>query len=307
MEWNFQKIEYFLRATEEKNLSEAARKMFFTPQALNKNLKQLETELGVKLINRDKGNLGSGGGMTLTMAGEHLKQCFMPCYQEYKEAVEEMERFLNQRRQNLKIAYFRGVKKNEMLMPLFLFLSESEDFESIELQSGELGEVLDWVESEQCDMAVTNIHDTEMEREELYYIPIKQLEAKILVSDKHPWARKDKITCEDMKQETMVVLKWGRELEKDSFWRIAEVKARKEVPDVDSMFAEIKTGKFFGVALSHFEGDYDRSFIQLDLPEEYAFSFWFSVIFRKDNYFQNLLENIEDNMETIWEGILQKQ
>lgn len=301
MVWNFQKIEYFLKVTEEKSMSEAARKMFFTPQALNKHLKQLEAELGVKLINRDRGRISeSEESVSLTAAGEQMKNYFMPCYKEYVEAVNRMENYLCQRKSKLRIAYFRGIKKNEMMMPLFQYLSETGEFESIELISGELGEVLEWIEEENCDIGLTNIHDAEQERENLYYIPVKKMPAKIIISDMHPWAKKTSVTAEDMAQETMVILKWGAELEKGNFWKKAKVKRRKEVRDVDSIFAEIKTGKSFGVMLPYFEGDYDNSFIQLDLPEKYAFSFSFCIVFRKDSYFQNTLEEISENIEDIW-------
>lgn len=292
MEWNFQRIEYFLKAAEEKSLSEAARKMFFTPQALNKNLRQLESELGIKLINRECGALGSGEKMNLTLAGEQLRDIFMPCYLEYERAVTEMEAYINHRKRKLRIAYFRGIKKDDFLMPLFQYLRNSGQFESIELIGGELGDVLEWISGEFCDVGLTNIHEKERKRKELQYTPIKTVPAKILISENHIWADKQCVTVQDMAEEEMVAIQWNEELEKESFYKNVRVREVKMVPDLDTMLTEIQTGKYFGVISAEFEGDYNKSYRLLDLPKEDAFVFVTNIIYRQGTCFQELFRKM---------------
>ncbi len=301
MEWNFQRIGYFLKAAEEKSLSEAARKMFFTPQALNKNLRQLESELGIKLINRECGAPGSGEKMNLTLAGERLRDIFMPCYREYEKAVLKMGNYINHRKRKLRIAYFRGIKKDDLLMPLFKYLRNSGQFESIELVGGELGDVLEWVSEEFCDVGLTNIHEKERKHKELQYAPIKTMPAKILISENHIWAKKQAVTVQDMAEEVMAAIQWKEELEKDSFYKNVCVKEKKMVPDLDTMLTEIQTGKYFGVMSAEFEGDYNKSYRLLDLPKEEAFSFVTTIIYKQGTCFQELFRKMISEQKAIFD------
>ena len=71
---NFQNIETFLTIVQEGGISQAAERMFTTQSNVSKQLKKLETELGVTLINRDKGVHYA----YLTGDGEQLVTIFSP-------------------------------------------------------------------------------------------------------------------------------------------------------------------------------------------------------------------------------------
>ena len=61
-------LKYFAQAAEEGNITRAAQKLHVTQPTMSKQLKDLETELGVKLFTR------SNYSIKLTQAGELLKK-----------------------------------------------------------------------------------------------------------------------------------------------------------------------------------------------------------------------------------------
>lgn len=94
---NFQNIETFLTIVQEGGISQAAERMFTTQSNVSKQLKKLETELGVTLINRDKGVHSA----YLTGDGEQ----FLPIAQEYYYSHLRLLSFReNQNRTTLRIA-----------------------------------------------------------------------------------------------------------------------------------------------------------------------------------------------------------
>lgn len=67
---DFKQIEYFLEVAKTENISRAAKNLYVSQSTLSKSIKRLETELGVKLFERNK------TGITITNAGIKLKNHF---------------------------------------------------------------------------------------------------------------------------------------------------------------------------------------------------------------------------------------
>ena len=68
----FKHIEYFVKASEFKSMSQAAEALFISQQALSKCMQNLETELGCKLFHR------TSKGSILTDEGQLLYDRFAP-------------------------------------------------------------------------------------------------------------------------------------------------------------------------------------------------------------------------------------
>lgn len=279
---------YFFKSTESENLSEAARRMFVSPQALNKQLQQLEEKVGEKLIDR---RVGNGKSMELTIAGKRLKDCFQSSYEEFAYGCENFERYMDNRKKNLTIGYFQDINNNKMLMPILEKIKAKTKIDNVQLESGELGDVLQWIIDEKCDLGITNIHDSEKKREGIIYVPILEIPACIYVSPNHIWAQKDEITKADMEQETLLVIPWNEELEKDCFWRKAKVGERKEVKNTCAMMMEVKVGNYFAVT-AEYVGEGDEKLVKKELPIEYQFNFIYCLIYKEGNIFEKVIRKI---------------
>ena len=75
------KVYYFITVVEEKSFSKAAQKMYLSQPNLSRQVKLLEEELGVKLLNRD------GYRPVLTSAGEYYFNEIKKV-QEYVEGIQ---------------------------------------------------------------------------------------------------------------------------------------------------------------------------------------------------------------------------
>ncbi|MDR1590058.1 MAG: LysR family transcriptional regulator [Oscillospiraceae bacterium] len=77
----FRHIEYFVRACGCRSLSEAAKNLFITQQALSRSIRLLERELGCALFER------TARGITLTKPGQYLFNKFRPIVSGFHEAA----------------------------------------------------------------------------------------------------------------------------------------------------------------------------------------------------------------------------
>ena len=72
-----QDLEYFAAVCREHSINRAARMLYITPQGLSKAIKNLEQELGTRLLNR------SSSGITLTESGRYLQEHLEDFLQQY--------------------------------------------------------------------------------------------------------------------------------------------------------------------------------------------------------------------------------
>ena len=94
---NYQNVEIFLTIVQEGGITQAAERLFITQSNVSKQLKRLEEELGVTLINREKGMHSAH----LTPEGER----FLPVAQDYRYSHLRVVNFKdNENRITLKIA-----------------------------------------------------------------------------------------------------------------------------------------------------------------------------------------------------------
>lgn len=98
---NIQSIRVFLAIVEQKSISAAARKIFFTQPTVSEHLNQLEKKLGVQLIRRERG----ARNVTLTPAGE----AFVPLARRWLELDQQTRQFADsQQKKVIRLAASSG-------------------------------------------------------------------------------------------------------------------------------------------------------------------------------------------------------
>ena len=169
---NIQSIRIFLAIVEHKSISEAARALYFSQSAVSQSLNQLEKELGVQLVIRERG----ARQIRLTPAGE----AFVPLAQRRKDADMQIQQFiLMQKQKSIRIA--ANATAHLYLVPeITQNMMQCCTALDLQLTSKNNMSIPAYVESNLCDVAFFN-GDTPVSKE-LTAIPFFQSEICILCS-----------------------------------------------------------------------------------------------------------------------------
>lgn len=293
---DFNKIVYFLKVSEKKNFSEAARELYISPQALNKQITLLEKELGEKLFHR------TTRSMQLTEFGRFFCNQMLPVHQLYKMAVRDIEYYLNNEERILKIIFFQGMSKRHIVLPIMNELMVLLPDTQMELGAVEMDQAFEEVRSGKADLAITYAHEYE-DAGDLGQIPIMKVPAAIVISYYHPWMVKEKITKEDMAAMPVLYLKRDKGPDTRGFYNDLKASAYHFTSTYNSMLAKLEAGKEYGVFPAMFENLEGDGFRAIELPETYAFDYTISVFYRKDNKFSDIITSLDflaDEIQEIW-------
>lgn len=293
MQWNYQKIEYFLKVAETLNFTKAAGELYLSPQSLNKQIIQLEKELGEPLFERTTRQV------KLTSMGKRLQQSFLPVRDEFVKASDSMERYLKKRKQTVRIAFFQAISKKEVVTPVANYLRACDQKLQVELLGGEMDEVIDWLYQGKCDLVLTNIHEFEL-WPDARIIPFMKTPAKITVSLYHPWMVKEHVTMKDMEEMPVLLLERKKQLEENSFYRKLKAKERLYAPNFSSLLANLEMENCYAVIPKLFESMNRAGLRYLDLPPECEFYFQLAAIYlegsRQEALFENLVALAEEGI-----------
>ena len=95
-------LRYFAAVTEEGNLTGAAERLFVSQPALTKQIRQLETQLGVQLFTRSR------AGMSLTAAGQELADRVPAVLAGLDQALREAKSAASRAAQVLRVGFLAG-------------------------------------------------------------------------------------------------------------------------------------------------------------------------------------------------------
>lgn len=173
----FNQVNYFIAVAKYLNFTRAAASLFVTQSTLSRSIAAMETELGVKLVERDFHNV------KLTPAGDLM----------YKETQEIMNSFntLIHRVQAIGDAggdrFSLGILEGQSVQTELLFaiqkLSETHPQLSIDIQRMYHGELLDGIKAKKLDAAQTIVEDGMKLDRELDCYPIKKLKCYLMARE----------------------------------------------------------------------------------------------------------------------------
>ena len=143
---NHQNIRIFMAIVEQGSISGAAKSLHYTHPTVSESLKQLESELGVQLVLRERGVRR----VVLTAAG----QSFVPIAQQWMEVNRRIDRFRQAQRQKV-LRLAAGVAAHEYIVPQITrrLMMEAPGLE-LRLLSMKSQEIRDGVEQQSFDVAI---------------------------------------------------------------------------------------------------------------------------------------------------------
>ena len=189
----------FVAIRDEGNFSRAARSLFMTQPALSRHMQDMERELGVRLLNRDKHSVA------LTDAGERAYKGFRQILRAYDRLTDDIAGYKAGLTGRLRIGMLYYTIRQDFGDTMERFSAE---YPGVELRrfSYQPQEVFQALAEERIDIGVLP-RANHPGAEWLCYQDVLSDGLAGLVSVTHPLAARDVLTLEDLEGETTVLLR----------------------------------------------------------------------------------------------------
>ena len=196
------KIQYmreFIAFDEYGNFSKTAQSMYITQPALSRHVAEMEKELGVKLLERNKHSV------SFTEAGLKVYKQLRKIIQVYDNMTHELSEYQNGVNGRLKLGmlYYTIHQDYGAIMPRFTEKYPNVEIKRFSFQPQEGFKALMEEKVDICVIPRTNYPGSEI----LQYCDIVQSGMDVMMSVKHPLAAKKALTLEDLKKEVCIQLR----------------------------------------------------------------------------------------------------
>ncbi len=203
-------IEYLQAVIESGNFYEAAEKCHVSQSAVSQQIKKLEEELGVKLLERHNRTF------SLTPAGEHFYRKSLVIMGDLTQLVRETKRMADKDKAVLRIGYYKGYHGNELSEAVASF---SEKYPSVDVQIvvGSHEELYHAMENGSVDLA---LNDQRRAFSDSYHNRVlAESRMFIEISTKNPLSRLNALQISDLKNTPciLVINEAGRQEEQEYY------------------------------------------------------------------------------------------
>lgn len=195
-------IRYFLEVAKEESFSKAAENLFVSHQILSTQIKSLERELGIELINRQNKRR-----ICLTEAGKLLFDAWSKVREIHTKAVLQAEK-LQEKEQNSLVIGIQDMRfVRSYVVPLIKKIRNATEKIELEYRLGTPTELFQMLEDERADMLI--MISSDLNPQSGYHTAVLKEKALHLVaamSKKNPLAKKKTISLKDLEGETLLTI-----------------------------------------------------------------------------------------------------
>lgn len=251
------KIKYFIYVVEEGSLSAAARKLYLSQPALSKQIRQLEKELGIQLLDR------SGYKPVLTKSGEKFYRGIKNIEKEYDELLD----LIYKEEHIIKIG-FTGVSENRKSINVIHAIKNEFRNLNFNLLECNFEESLNRLLSKEIDISF-GIESTFKYNQNIEYFELFKHEMCIICSFDHKLTNYEEVSIEQLREEKFILLskKFGKYFYKDFIESCREDKFKprvaKEVDSFDELIFEVAIGSGIAIVSNDVVKDSDVKKIKL--------------------------------------------
>lgn len=190
-------LEYLQAVIENGNFYQAAEQCHVSQSAISQQIKKLEEELGVKLLERHNRTF------SLTIAGEHFYRKSLVISGDIRQMILETKRIASNNHAVLKIGYYKGYHGNELSEAISIF---SEKYPTVDIQIivGSHEDLYHAMENGSVDLA---LNDQRRAFSDAYNNEILA-ESKIFIeiSSKNPLSKLQHLESEDLKNTSCILV-----------------------------------------------------------------------------------------------------
>lgn len=190
----FRNIQYFIKLTECSSISQAARELYISQQALSKSIKKLEDEFNTLLL------LRTSQGIRLTDDGKYLKNKFMHICRRFDEATSEAYNYFDIHRGQLELCVAPGVFRS---IPANYLMEFEKQFPSLTLEQIEIPDK-DCEEYVKADPHHFGVSTKPWHLQGFQFLPLYHEQLLFIASRHHPFARKKEIYLKELEHENFL-------------------------------------------------------------------------------------------------------
>lgn len=192
---NIQKYKAFLTVVEYGSFTKSAEVLKYSQSAISKMIQDLETEWKVTLLERKK------TGIVLSSDGLRLLPLIQKVCNDYEKLEIEVDNLRGLQTGIIRIGTFSSVATHWLPNIIQKFQQDYPNIE-YELLLGDYDEIENWVLEGRVDCGFTRIPTTK----ELETYSLGMDELKVVLSEKHPLANKDRITVDEICEYPFLLL-----------------------------------------------------------------------------------------------------
>lgn len=210
---NLLQIEIFVKVVDIGNFTKAGEILAMTQSGISHNIASLESELGIKLLNRGR------NGISLTDSGERIIKNMRNILSEAESIKQEAASILGIQNGKINIGSFSSFASKVLPTIISRFKGEFKGIE-INFYEGSYDQITRWVEEGKVDIGFTSLSN-----------PMDHLEAITIVRDRlvaivpihHQLAINEQIKAEDLQGEAFIMPQLGCEVSVKKFLQKHEV------------------------------------------------------------------------------------
>ncbi len=190
-------IKYFQSVVENGNFYIAADECYISQSAISQQIKKLEDELGVKLLERHNRTF------SLTKAGEHFYQKSLIITSDIERLIRETRRIDNPNTAVLRLGYYKGYTGNQLTEAVSEF-SEKHPTVNINITVGSHEELYNLLEIDSVDFVL--IDQRRAFSGEYNNITLSQSKTYIEISSRNSLSRLNQIEADDLKNTPCILI-----------------------------------------------------------------------------------------------------
>ena len=244
----YSQIKCFLEVAQRLSFTNAAEHLYITQQAVTKQISALEANLGVKLFVR------STRSVNLTPAGKQLRDDFSKINRLISESVEKARKIEQGNSTVVTIGFFSFFSKKMIISPLLSSLTESYLGIYFDVKLYDFSDLRNKLLDGELDLCLTTSTDWKS-WPSVDTFTLRRKNFEIVYSEKHPLAKLDKFSLDDLRYHTQLVLPHESVIDDYTPWdKQISCKNRQLCSDIGTLLVRVEAGHGFAILTRVFEG-----------------------------------------------------
>ncbi|MBQ8733650.1 LysR family transcriptional regulator [Anaerotignum sp.] len=208
MDMNIQKYLAFLKTVEYGSITRAAEVLSYSQSGVSRMIQDIEKEWGLSLLERSR------GGVRLTSDGTKLLPRIQSLCAEYEALQRQVEELKGMRSGLIRIGTFSSVATHWLPNIIREFQKDYPEIE-YELLLGDYTEIEAWIQEGRVDCGFLRLPTLP----EFDTIFLEQDDFLVILPEKHPLTKKEKISLSDLGKEPFLLLEKDKNTEISDFFR----------------------------------------------------------------------------------------